>query len=42
MDDAAARFPEADSVLGSTGGQEVVDLAVNVLQVLVSLDLCLD
>ena len=42
MDDAAAWFPESDSVLGSSGGQEVVDLDVDVLQVLVSLDLCLD
>ena len=45
MDDAAAWFPEPDSVLGSGGGQEVVDLAVDVLgtgQVLVSLNLGLD
>ena len=45
MDDAAAGFPETDSVLGAGGGQEVVNLAVDVLgagQVLVTLDLCLD
>ena len=44
-DEAAARFPESDSVLGAGGGQEVVNLAVDVLgagQVLVTLDLCLD
>ena len=45
MDDAAAGFPESDSVLGAGGGQEVINLAVDVLgagQVLVTLDLCLD
>ena len=45
MDDAAARFPEPDSVLGAGGGQEVVHLAVYVLsagQVLVALNLGLD
>ena len=45
MDEAAARFPESDSVLGAGGGQEVVNLAVDVLgagQVLVTLNLCLD
>ena len=45
MDDAAARFPESDSVLGAGGGQEVVHLAVHVLgagQVLVALNLGLD
>ena len=45
MDDAAAWFPEPDSVLGAGGGQEVVHLAVDVLgagQVLVALDLGLD
>ena len=42
MDDAAAGFPESDSVLGAGGGQEVINLAVDVLgagQVLVTLDL---
>ena len=43
MDDAAAGFPESDSVLNAGGGQEVVNLAVDGAgQVLVSLDLCLD
>ena len=45
MDDAAAWFPEPDSVLGAGSGQEVVHLAVDVLgtgQVLVALDLGLD
>ena len=45
MDDAAAWFPEPNSVLGAGGGQEVVHLAVDVLgagQVLVALNLGLD
>ena len=45
MDDAAARLPEADAVLGTSGGEEVVDLAVDVLgarQVLVAAELGLD
>ena len=45
MDDAAAGFPETDSILSAGGGQEVVDLAIDILgagQVLVSLDLGLD
>ena len=45
MNDTAAGFPEADPVLGSGRGQEVVHLLVDVLgpgQVLVALDLRLD
>ena len=45
MNDAAAWFPESNTVLGAGGGQEVVHLAVDVLgagQVLVALDLGLD
>ena len=45
MNDAAARFPESNSVLGSRRGEEVVHLLVDVLgpgQVLVALDLRLD
>ena len=42
MNDARARLPEADTVLGSRGSQEVVHFLVEVLsagQVLGSLDL---
>ena len=45
MNDATARFPESNSVLGSRCGEEVVHLLVDVLgpgQVLVALDLRLD
>ena len=45
MNDTAAGFPEADPVLGSGRGQEVVHLLVDVLgprQVLVALNLGLD
>ena len=45
MDDSTAGFPEADTVLGPGGGQEVVDLLVDVLgpgKVLVPLNLGLD
>ena len=45
MNDTAAGFPEADPVLGSGRGKEVVHLLVDVLgpgQVLVALDLRLD
>ena len=45
MNDSGARFPEADAVLGSGRGQEVVDLLVEVLgpvQILLALNLGLD
>ena len=45
MNDAAAGFPEPDSVLGPGGGEEVVHLLVHLLgalQVLLSLDLGLN
>ena len=45
MNDPTAWFPEANTILGSTGGQEVVDLLIDVLgprQVLVALNLSLD
>ena len=45
MNDAAAGFPEPDSVLGPGGGEEVVHLLVHLLgalQVLLSLDLRLN
>jgi hypothetical protein len=32
MDDTAAGFPEAHAELGTGGGEEVVDLLVDVLQ----------
>ena len=41
--DSTARFPEPNTVLGSKGGQKVVDLRVDDLgQVLLALNLCLD
>ena len=45
MDDAAARLPEPYPVLGTGGGQEVVNLLVDILgpgQILVSFNLSLD
>ena len=45
MDDSGSGLPEADSVLGSGRGEEVVDLLVHVLgpgQILLALDLGLD
>lgn len=45
MDDARARLPESNSVLGTCRGQKVVDLLVDVLgplQILLALDLGLD
>ena len=45
MNDAAAGFPEANSVLGSSSGEEVVYLLVHLLgalQVLLPFDLCLN
>ena len=45
MDDATARLPEPDPVLGTGGGQKVVNLLVDILgpgQVLVSFNLSLD
>ena len=45
MNDTTAGFPEADPVLGSGRGQEVVDLLVEVLgpvQILLALNLGLD
>ena len=45
MNDAAAGFPETNSVFGSSSGEEVVYLLVHLLgalQVLLSFDLCLN
>ena len=45
MNDAAAGLPEPDSVLGPSGGEEVVHLLVHLLgalQVLLPFDLCLN
>jgi hypothetical protein len=43
VDDSTAWFPEPNTVLGSRGGQEVLDLCVDDLsQVLLVLNLCLD
>ena len=45
MDNSTARFPEANTILGTSCGQEVVNLSVYVLgsgQVLVAFNLCLD
>ena len=45
MNDSASGFPETNSVLGSSSGEEVVDLLVHLLgalQVLFPFDLCLN